>query len=169
MPFKVGINPVIRTLKYLKAGRVYLNDKIKVFSVYLNTSDERHKGLRDFVTWHFPQIQYKNPDVHCIYIKNIMPTPFIRVFLDNGDDVIVDVDSKERKEILNHVIKVLGKPTFVLKDELLAKEKKENPANFGYMCTKHCICQILGQVPCPAIVPVPKHVRGKWIKESIMS
>lgn len=46
MPFKVGINPVIRTLKYLKAGRVYLNDKIKVFSVYLNTSDERHKGLR---------------------------------------------------------------------------------------------------------------------------
>lgn len=50
----------------------------------------------------------------------------------------------------------------MIKSELLAKEKKENPANFGYMCAKHCICEIMGQVPCPTIVPVPEYTRGKW-------
>lgn len=29
---------------------------------------------------------------------------------ENGDDVLIDVDNKDRKAILNHVIKVLGKP-----------------------------------------------------------
>lgn len=32
------------------------------------------------------------------------------VCAENGDDVLIDVDSKDRLEILNHVIKVLGKP-----------------------------------------------------------
>lgn len=49
----------------------------------------------------------------------------------------------------------------ILKQELLALEKKENPANFGYLCSKHCMCQIIGQVPCPSVVPVPKSWRGK--------
>lgn len=43
----------------------------------------------------------------------------------------------------------------------MSKEKKENPANFGFMCKNHCMCDVLGQVPCPSIVPVPKHMRGK--------
>ncbi|XP_065202799.1 small ribosomal subunit protein mS25 [Planococcus citri] len=162
MPFKVGANAIIRTQHYLDAGKIYLNDKIKVFCVHVNSWGDRHKGLNDFLTWHMPQIQYKNPNVHCIVLKNMTPTPFIRCFLDNGEHVIVDTDNKEKREILNHVITVLGKAEHVLQSELLAQEKKENPANFGYLCSKHCICQIIGQVPCPAIVPVPQKWRGKW-------
>lgn len=45
--------------------------------------------------------------------------------------------------------------------EAKQKEKKDNPANFGYMCERHCICEIPGQVPCPATVPVPQEWRGK--------
>lgn len=51
----------------------------------------------------------------------------------------------------------------VLKMEAQAKEKKENPANFGYLCEKHCICEIPGQIPCPGVVPLPNHMRGKFI------
>lgn len=29
---------------------------------------------------------------------------------ENGNDVLIDVDNKDRLEILNHVIRVLGKP-----------------------------------------------------------
>lgn len=50
----------------------------------------------------------------------------------------------------------------ILREELLALEKKENPANFGYLCNNHCICQKPGQIPCPALVPVPTKLRGKY-------
>ena len=42
-------------------------------------------------------------------------------------------------------------------------ESKDNPANFGYGCKRHCICEIPGQVPCPGTVPLPQHMRGKYI------
>lgn len=42
-------------------------------------------------------------------------------------------------------------------------ESKDNPANFGYGCSRQCICEIPGQVPCPAIVKLPDHMRGKFI------
>lgn len=42
-------------------------------------------------------------------------------------------------------------------------ESKDNPANFGYGCSRHCICEIPGQVPCPGTVPLPDHMRGKHI------
>ena len=38
----------------------------------------------------------------------------------------------------------------------------DNPANFGNKCSRHCICEIPGQIPCPAIVPLPKSWRGKY-------
>lgn len=50
----------------------------------------------------------------------------------------------------------------VLEAEAVAKEKKDNPANFGYACDRNCICEIPGQVPCPGICPLPKHWRGKY-------
>ncbi|KAK7586119.1 hypothetical protein V9T40_003995 [Parthenolecanium corni] len=163
----IGRNPVIRTKRYLEAGRIYLSDKIKVFSAHYNNCGERHRGLIDFCIWHYPQIQYKNPDVQCIILRNMTPTPFIRVYLENGDDVLIDVDSKDRLEILNHVIKVLGKPEKFLKEELIAKEKKDNPANFGYLCEKPCICKFVGQVPCSGVVPNCFTKRRKSITETI--
>jgi small subunit ribosomal protein S25 len=41
-------------------------------------------------------------------------------------------------------------------------QKKDNPANFGFGCSRQCICEVLGQVPCPGVVPLPKHMRGKY-------
>lgn len=54
--------------------------------------------------------------------------------------------------------------------ELLAAEAKlaqkhDNPANIGVGCGKHCICDIPGQIPCPAIVPLPNHMRGKFQRQ----
>lgn len=50
----------------------------------------------------------------------------------------------------------------VLKAEAIAKEKKDNPANFGVGCERNCICEVPGQVPCPGTCPLPKHMRGKY-------
>lgn len=50
----------------------------------------------------------------------------------------------------------------VLAAETIAREKKDNPANFGVLCDRHCICEIPGQVPCPGVVPLPKIMRGKY-------
>jgi small subunit ribosomal protein S25 len=48
-----------------------------------------------------------------------------------------------------------------LSKEAVAKEKKDNEANFGIGCLRHCICELPGQVPCPSVVPLPDHMRGK--------
>lgn len=76
--------------------------------------------------------------------------------------MLVDVDMKSKDEILEHLLKVVGKSKKVLAEEAIAKEKKDNPANFGYGCEKSCICEIPGQLPCPGLVPLPNHMRGKY-------
>ena len=76
--------------------------------------------------------------------------------------MIIDVENRSKEEILEHLIKVVGKPKHVLEQELSAKEKKDNPANFGAHCEKSCICTIQGQLPCPNLVPLPYHMRGKY-------
>lgn len=40
--------------------------------------------------------------------------------------------------------------------------KERNPADFGYGCNRWCICEVPGQVPCPAYTPLPKEMRGKY-------
>lgn len=50
----------------------------------------------------------------------------------------------------------------LLQAEANLAEKKDNPANFGVGCDRNCICEIPGQVPCPGVVPLPNHMRGKF-------
>lgn len=76
--------------------------------------------------------------------------------------MLIDIDSKNRLEIEKHLMNVIGKSEEVVKAEARAKEKKVNPANFGYGCDRACICEIPGQVPCPQVVPLPYHMRGKY-------
>lgn len=83
--------------------------------------------------------------------------------------MLIDIDSKSKDEILQHLIRVVGKPKTTLKQEALAKEKKDNPANFGVGCKKSCICHIPGQLPCPGVVPLPYHMRGKYIIEKLQN
>lgn len=39
-----------------------------------------------------------------------------------------------------------------------------HPANFGprKYCLRECICEVEGQVPCPALVPLPKEMTGRY-------
>lgn len=78
MPFMKGAAPIRRTLQYLEAGKIVLKDRVKIFSIHYNTLGENHLGTREFVFWHLPQIQFKNPDVQVLTLKNMTPTPFIR-------------------------------------------------------------------------------------------
>uniref|UniRef100_A0A1B0D4K9 Small ribosomal subunit protein mS25 n=1 Tax=Phlebotomus papatasi TaxID=29031 RepID=A0A1B0D4K9_PHLPP len=180
MPFMKGRAPIRRTIQYLKSGRLELKKQVKIFSVNYNTFGDHHKGarlvmilskkvpanenflIRDYVFWNLPQIQYKNPDVQVITFKNMTPSPFIRCYFENGKDIIIDIDSKSREEIDGHLINVLGKSKELLEAEAKMAEKQDNPANFGYGCAKPCMCTIPGQVPCPAVVPLPYHMRGKY-------
>lgn len=90
----------------------------------------------------------------------------IFIVAENGKRMLIDVDMKSKDEILEHLIKVVGKSKEVLKKEAIAKEKKDNPANFGFGCEKSCICTIPGQLPCPGTVPLPFHMRGKYKNKS---
>ncbi|XP_059622957.1 small ribosomal subunit protein mS25 [Phlebotomus argentipes] len=162
MPFMRGRAPVRRTMQYLTAGKLVFKKNVRIFSINYNTFGHHHKGARDFVFWNLPQVQYKNPDVQVITFKNMTPSPFIRCYFEDGKDMIIDIDSKTRDEIDAHVIKVLGKSQEILREEARMAEKQDNPANFGYFCAKPCMCTIPGQVPCPGVVPLPYHMRGKF-------
>ncbi|XP_017063756.1 probable 28S ribosomal protein S25, mitochondrial [Drosophila eugracilis] len=163
MPFMKGREPIRRTLNYLNAGKLVLKDKVRIFSVNYNTFGDHHAGARDFVFWNIPQIQFKNPEVQVITLKNMTPSPFVRCYFDDGRDMLIDVDGKKRDDIIEHLIQVVGKTREQLDAEARLKESKDNPANFGYGCDRHCICEIPGQVSCPGTFPLPEHMRGKFI------
>lgn len=79
--------------------------------------------------------------------------------------MLIDIDSKTNDDIIKHLIEVVGKSKEQLGAEAKAAEKKDNPANFGVGCFRSCMCEIPGQVPCPGVVPLPFHMRGKYKKE----
>uniref|UniRef100_A0ABI7WR01 Small ribosomal subunit protein mS25 n=1 Tax=Felis catus TaxID=9685 RepID=A0ABI7WR01_FELCA len=119
---------------------------------------------RKFVFFNIPQIQYKNPWVQIIMFKNMTPSPFLRFYLDSGEQVLVDVETKSNKEIMEHVKKILGKSKETLEREEQEKKQLSHPAHFGprKYCLRECICEVEGQVPCPGLVPLPKEMTGKY-------
>ncbi|XP_029047841.1 probable 28S ribosomal protein S25, mitochondrial [Osmia bicornis bicornis] len=162
MPFMIGRAPIRRTLNYLNAGTIILKDEIQIFSINYNIRGNHHQGIKDFIFWHISQLQYKNPKVQVITFKNMTPTPFIKCYYENGNTMLIDVDDKSKDEILMHLRRVVCKSKELQKEESIKKEKKDNPANFGVGCSRSCICVVPGQIPCPAIVPLPYHMRGKY-------
>ena len=126
---------------------------------------EHHRGAAEFVFWNLPQIQFKNPNVQIATFKNLTPSPFVTAYLDDGEKVLFDVDSHTNQEIMDRLETTLGKTEETLADEALAAEKKDNPANFGRLHERYCICSQPGQVPCPGLIPVPKSWRGKYFRQ----
>ena len=59
--------------------------------------------------WNLNQIQYKNPNVQVVTFKNLTPSPFVRCYFDDGRDMLIDIDSRDREEIIEHLCKVVGK------------------------------------------------------------
>ncbi|KAK3540686.1 hypothetical protein QTP70_034673 [Hemibagrus guttatus] len=163
MPMK-GRFPIRRTLEYLQKGEVVFKNTVKIMTVNYNTRGELSEGARKFVFFSVPQIQYKNPWVQIMMFKNMTPSPFLRFYLDDGEQVLVDVEGKDYKEITQHVRKMLGKSDKVLQAEALAKMESSNPANFGpkKYFLRECISEVEGQVPHPGRVPLPKEMTGKY-------
>lgn len=122
----IGKAPIRRTLQYLERGKIVFRETVKVFSVNYNMKSEHHSGARlvswllsldfivfvikhfiinrDFIFWYLPQIQYKNPNVQCICLKNLTPSPYIRIFFENGKSTLIDIDSRKKEDIFNHLI-----------------------------------------------------------------
>ncbi|XP_053480559.1 28S ribosomal protein S25, mitochondrial [Ictalurus furcatus] len=163
MPMK-GRFPIRRTLEYLQKGEVVFKNSVKIMTVNYNTRGELSEGARKFVFFSVPQIQYKNPWVQIMMFKNMTPSPFLRFYLGDGEQVLVDVEGKDYKEITQHVKKILGKSDKVLQAEALAKMESSNPANFGpkKYFLRECISEVEGQVPHPGRVPLPKEMTGKY-------
>ncbi|XP_054831917.1 28S ribosomal protein S25, mitochondrial isoform X2 [Eublepharis macularius] len=147
MPMK-GRFPIRRTLQYLSQGDVIFKDAVK--------------------------IQYKNPWLQIVMFKNMTPSPFVKFYLDTGEQVLVDVEEKTNKEIVQHIKKILGKSEETLQKETKEKMKLRHPATFGprKYHLRECMCEIKGQIPCPGEIPLPKEMRGKYkaaMKENTVS
>lgn len=117
---------------------------------------------RDFIYWHYPQVQYHNPDTQLIAYSNRFPTPFIQCHLTDGRSVLFDVFNQDRQTIHERVKAIVGKSRETLDAEAQAKRKVANPANFGKGFPRHCICEVTTQVPCPGVVMFPPAARGKF-------
>lgn len=171
MPFKRGVAPIRRTVKYLESGPIAFKERVKVLTVNYNEYQKfktsradfsNHEGAKEFVFWTLPQIQYKHPNLQIATFKNMTPSPFITCYLEDGQKVLFDVDGQSKEKIIERLAKTLGKSDKTLAEEALASAQRHNPANFGKNCGRHCICSEPGQVPCPMFVPLPKHWRGKY-------
>lgn len=163
MPMK-GRFPIRRTLEYLQKGDIIFKNRVKIMTVNYNTNGDLSDGARKFVFFNIPQIQYKNPWVQIMMFKNMTPSPFLKFYLDDGEQVLVDVEGKDHKNISQHVKKILGKSEEVLQAEAQAKMQASNPANFGPKkhFLRECMCEVEGQVPCPGNTPLPKEMTGKY-------
>ncbi|XP_029291690.1 small ribosomal subunit protein mS25 [Cottoperca gobio] len=159
-----GRFPIRRTLEYLQKGDIVFKNKVKIMTINYNTHGELSDGARKFVFFNIPQIQYKNQWLQLMMFKNMTPSPFLKFYLDNGEQVLVDVEGKDHKQISKHVKMILGKSEEVLEAEAQSKMQESNPANFGpkKYCLRECICQVEGQVPCPSTTPLPKEMTGKY-------
>jgi len=167
MPWMKGVAPIRRTTKYLENCGLVFKDRVNIVTINFNDSQqgqEHHSGARDFVFWNLPQVQFKNPNVQIVTFKNLTPSPFITCFLEDNSKVYFDIDSQSNKIILDRLTRTLGKTKETLAEEAEKIAEKNNPANFGlkHGYSRHCICSMPGQLPCPSVVPLPRHMRGKW-------
>ncbi|XP_029633369.1 probable 28S ribosomal protein S25, mitochondrial isoform X1 [Octopus sinensis] len=161
MPFMKGRAPIRRTLQYLKNGALVFKKNVQVMIINYNTGHAASKGAYNFQFWHIPQIQYKNPKLQILTMKNMTPTPFIQFILDSGEKVVMDVYNKEQEEIHEHIRKIFCKTQNPLSTDATTKESNVHPANFGHGCSRWCICEVPGQVPCSGFVTTRPEVMGK--------
>lgn len=136
-------------------------EKVKVCSVNYHESESESDGLRRFVFWNLAQIQYKNPTVQCVQLKNIVKTPFITFHTldeqNKTNSIYVNCYKKTDVEILDYCKQLVGKTS-----EEIEKEAQINMANFGEGCQRFCICLVEGQVACPRYKALPQFMRGKY-------
>ncbi|KAK5982314.1 hypothetical protein GCK32_003403 [Trichostrongylus colubriformis] len=163
MPFMHGTMPLRRTFYYLLQGKIKFRDDVQVFAIgFQRRPTEEQRGTRDFVFWHWAQLQFKNPKVQLVKHIDTVITPFARAYLKDGREVLFDLEGMNREEIETRIATTLGKTELVMKREELMEIAKLNPADFGSKCKRQCMCEVQGQHPCTALLQAPKYMTGKW-------
>jgi len=171
MPLMHGKGALSRTMGHLQKGQIVLKNNVRIMMFAFNTDREQqvfphHHGLRNFVHWHVPQLQYMNPSVQILTLDGLTPNPWIKVFYEDDKRLVIDCDSRSREDIHDHMLRVLGKTKSMLQSE--AKQStmlEKNQANFGPAFDRHCMCEVPGQIPCPAFLPLPLEMTGKGRKK----
>jgi len=163
MPFLRGDMPLRRTLYYLKQGRWQLRNEVKVVMFGYHWKPlPRQKGAHDFLFWHLAQLQYHNPKIQFAKQQDLSVTPFALAFLGDGREVLFDLEFKKREEIVDILLKTLGKTELVLNREKSEKLQEKNPADFGVDCARQCLCEVQGQVACTSLLLAPDYMKGRW-------
>jgi len=90
------------------------------------------------------------------------PTPYIQAFLQNGQQVLIDIDGHDRGQIYERLKRVLGKTKLVIEQEEAEKAAVENVANFGGKSLRQCICEVQGQQPCSTLIEPPQYLKMNW-------
>ncbi|KAK0428609.1 hypothetical protein QR680_010901 [Steinernema hermaphroditum] len=162
MPFMHGTMPLRRTFFFLQQGKINFRDEVAVLALGFNRRPLEHqKGAREFVFWHWAQLQFQNPKVQLVKHVDLTVTPFAQAFLKDGREVLFDLENKSREEIVNVLQGTLGKTELVKRREHLEEILKRNPASFGSKCDRQCMCEIQGQHPCTSLVQAPSYLKGK--------
>jgi small subunit ribosomal protein S25 len=157
-----GPAPWRRSLQYLENGKLTFRENVKIFQINYHDTLPESDGLRRFIFWHLAQVQYKNPKVQCVQLKNVTYTPYISIYTAREKvfhKLDVNCYKRSHNEILDWLVKIAGKD----QNETNQEKEIQNPANF--VCSdlnRYCICQIPGQVSCPQYKPLPLHMRGKY-------
>jgi len=161
-PFLRGLMPIRTTLYWLEKGDLKLRDQVRILCLAFDQDNKDHEGAREFEFWHWNQLQYRNLEVQLVRHEIKPPSPFIQAFLENGDQVLIDIDGHDRGQIYERVKKVLGKTKLVMEQEKLEQQAVENVANFGYKSLRQCICEVQGQQPCSTMVDPPQYLKLIW-------
>lgn len=154
-----------KRLEFLASGKLHLKDSVNTITFSYTTSDKSCIGLRQFISKELPPIQYKNPEVQMVLFKNAhhYKFPAVKIYYRNGRCVMLDVEGKQPDAILAELTAIAGKT----EEQMLKAQRalEYNPSHFGDARRgRLCICEIPGQVPCPAKIPI-KNVHHPWHKK----
>ncbi|CAH8481687.1 unnamed protein product [Schistosoma turkestanicum] len=156
MPFlKGGRAAVTRTKKYLEAGRILLNDGVKIIVINHIPGAEISHGCDEFIKWYLPPLQFRNPNVQIITFKNMFPTPFIKIYLEKNEEQVLNCAFRKNSDIYDHLHALLGKAA-PSESSLVNNLTTKNPSSFGTEFPRQCICEVYGQVPCSSDIGKPK-------------
>lgn len=168
--FMWGPAPIRRTIQYLKAGKFIAKDQLRIMEVHYHLHGRKYQsreemrkdcfhGMREFYFWEMPRIQYQNPQLQIVRILDKMPSPYIRFWFHDGNDLLLDCFGQSHNEILSRVIETAGKSEARLKLESSIRkdiEGEDNPAMFGHGRERFCMCEVPGQSPCPGYIRNPR-------------
>ncbi|EDV25331.1 putative 28S ribosomal protein S25, mitochondrial [Trichoplax sp. H2] len=157
----------LRSLDYLSKWKLPLKNSVNSITISYNTHGGISKGLREFVKYKLPQLQYNNPKVQMLKFKNRAPVPNITLFHDDGRKWTIDAEKTSMQELVMQLESVAKKDSKTLLLEEQARASQHNRANFGDARQGHfCMCEIPGQVSCPAKRLLSEKFRKKpWMQK----